>query len=46
MTIQLLKIYIELDHLSMYKQWIYTKNNKRQQISWRMRVFQHIYTNA
>ena len=23
--IQLLKIYIELDHLSMYKQWIYTE---------------------
>ena len=23
--IQLLKLYLELDHLSMYKQWIYTK---------------------
>ena len=27
MTIQLLKQYLELDHLSMYKQWTYTKKN-------------------
>ena len=26
MMIQLLKLYLELDHLSMYNQWIYTKN--------------------
>ena len=47
MMMRLLNIYIELDHLLMYKQWIYTKkNDKRQQMSWRMRIFQHIYTNA
>ena len=25
MTIQLLKLYLELSHLSMYKQWTYTR---------------------
>ena len=26
MMIQLFNLYLELHHLSMYKQWIYTKN--------------------
>ena len=26
MKIQLMKQYLELGHLSMYKQWVYTKN--------------------